>query len=131
MQDIIENVMAKTAVNGRLVQHSSGKRILMYDCPQWPQKASSFLHFCHPNIVMSTEQCTSSVSGYILVFEEKKANHAFVRVMVALFFMICLCITLSLYYYSDVLLLPLMGNEYYKKWFSLKHWLQLAISMML
>jgi len=92
MNEFITNVMNKTGTNGRIVSHSSGK-IILYDCPYWSNKASSYVHFQNPNVVVSIEQCHGSLSGFIIVFEEKKSIYARRKFIVALsvsFLIFCL-----------------------------------------
>jgi len=68
-KNLIEQIMSKSDIYGRLVSHSSGKLIL-YDCPHWPGKATSWIFCRFPNVSVGVEQNTSSLSGYIIIFDE-------------------------------------------------------------
>lgn len=68
-RNIIENIMSKTEIYGRLVDHSSGK-VILYDCPYWPGKASTWIFSRFPNISIAVEQNSFSLSGYIIIFDE-------------------------------------------------------------
>jgi hypothetical protein len=84
MDEFIADIMNKTNIHGRIVYHTSGK-VVIYDCPHWSNKASSLVHFQKPNVVISVEQCMGSLSGYIVILEEKTINHAQKRFCIALF----------------------------------------------
>jgi len=100
---VIESIMDRANTRGRLVSQSSpGNKIWIYDCPHWPQKISSYINFCHPNIVMSIEQCSASLSGFVIILEEKKSSHALLRVCIAFSFIGLLTLILYTYYNVDI-----------------------------
>jgi len=102
MESVVENIMSKTNTHGRLVSQSSGSKVWVYDCPHWSQKTSSYLNFCYPNIVTSVEQCSSSVSGFVIILEEKKHSYALFRVCIAFSFIVFLSLVLYVYYNLDM-----------------------------
>lgn len=100
---LIEGILSKVGLEGRLVQQSNGNWIL-YDCPLWSHKASSLLHYEHPNVIVSIEQCNSSISGFIILFEEKTSDSAWIRAVVALVLASALLVTLYVYYHRFAVL---------------------------
>lgn len=82
LECILERAMAKTDTCGRIVMHSSGK-ILVYDCACWSNKISSMIQFRYPNLMVSVEQNLSSLSGYVIVLEEKDVKYVFLRLTIS------------------------------------------------
>ena len=100
-QDIIrlhiQNIMSKTEIEGRLEIQTNG-RLVLYDCPHWSHKASSLLFYQYPNIIISINQCNSSISGFVVVFEEKSQHHARLRMVISLILAFIILFTLYVYY---------------------------------
>lgn len=102
-KNVIDTIMSKIEIYGRLVTHSSGKLIL-YDCPSWPGKASSLIFSRFPNISIAIEQNTSSLSGYIIIFDEisnVKSRQRFFYSLSLLGLVFCL-LGFGNYYMKDV-----------------------------
>jgi len=74
----------QTKTSARLVQHTSGK-IYVFDCPKWSNSVASVFKFKQPNAVICVEQASSSLSGFVLVIEEKKAKNVVYRIWASLF----------------------------------------------
>lgn len=74
LYNMVRNICLKSGIEHRLVQFSNGS-VLLYDCPHWPPTASSYLHIHASNILISVYSCSSSLSGYVLVFEEQNATN--------------------------------------------------------
>ena len=74
----------QTKTSARLVQHTSGK-IYVFDCPKWSNNAASVFKFHQPNAVICVEQASSSLSGFVLIIEEKKAKNVMYRIWASLF----------------------------------------------
>lgn len=79
----VQDVCDQTKTSARLVQHTNGK-VHAFDCHQWSMKAASLFRFQQPNAVVCVEQSVASLSGFVLVIEEKKAKYAAYRIFVAL-----------------------------------------------
>ena len=74
----------QTKTSARLVQHTSGK-IYVFDCPKWSNSVASVFKFKQPNAVICVEQASTSLSGFVLVIEEKKAKNVVYRIWASLF----------------------------------------------
>ena len=79
----VQEVCDQTRTSARLVQHSNGK-VYAFDCHEWSAKAASLFRFQQPNAIVCVEQSVSSLSGFVLIIEEKRAKHASSRILVAL-----------------------------------------------
>lgn len=79
----VQDVCDQTRTSARLVQHSNGK-VYVFDCPQWSMKAASLFRFQQPNAIVCAEQSVASLSGFVLVIEERNAKCASSRIFVAL-----------------------------------------------
>jgi hypothetical protein len=79
----VQDVCDQARTSARLVQHSNGK-VYAFDCHQWSMKAASLFRFQQPNAIVCVEQSAASLSGFVLVIEEKKAKYASSRIFVAL-----------------------------------------------
>jgi hypothetical protein len=79
----VQDVCDQTRTSARLVQHSNGK-VYAFDCHQWSMKAASLFRFQQPNAIVCVEQSVASLSGFVLIIEEKRAKYASSRIFVAL-----------------------------------------------
>jgi len=73
----------QTKTNARLVKHTNGK-IYIFDCPKWSNHVASIFKFQHPNAIICVEQASSSLSGFVLIIEEKKTKHVTYRIWASL-----------------------------------------------
>jgi hypothetical protein len=82
----IQFVCHKTKTEGRIIQLTNGK-ILVFDCPYWSTKASTLLHLYKPDAIISIEQSTASLSGFIVTMDEniKACNFYMFRIFVLFF----------------------------------------------
>lgn len=79
----VQRVCDQTKLSARLVQHSNG-RVHAYDCPQWSNKTASLFRFQEPNAIVCVEQSVASLSGFVLVIEERRARHIGLRMFMAI-----------------------------------------------
>jgi len=79
----VQRVCDQTKLSARLVQHTNGK-VHAFDCPQWSNKTASLFRFQEPNAIVCVEQSVASLSGFVLVIEERRARHAGFRIFMAI-----------------------------------------------
>jgi len=104
--------MSKAELEGRLEIQNNGK-VILFDCPYWSHKASALLCYQYPNVIISINQCNNSISGYVVVFEEKSRHHAQLRMIISLIFGFMILFTLYVYYHRNVLWTYIHDNYLY------------------
>ena len=96
----VQDICTQTNTTARLVQQSNG-RVFVYDCPEWTSKTTALLLFRRPNASLSVQPSLISLSGYILIIQDKiKARFVGTRVFTAVVATILLfcCITFLCHY---------------------------------
>lgn len=128
LERAVHDVVSKADIEGRLVTQTNGT-VMLFDCPLWSHKASSLLSYQHPNVIISVNQCISSLSGYVVIFEEKSNQIAFIRLIIAFVFGIFLFISFYVYY-NRYYLLAYLHENYLSSFLNKKFGLQILLRLM-
>lgn len=76
----IQEVCDKCNISGRLVMESNGS-VTVFDCSEWTSKVIQLLRFRNPNIHFEVYESTMSLSGFIIVFTDRKHKNGIMRCM--------------------------------------------------